>query len=584
MFKALKKNLSVADMWVCIGLLFFLWARLNYEDLGAVGGDIGFHYNRFLYFQTELMSGRLPFYYNYTLAGFGYGSSFFYGHWLFYLILPFEYLFGYKGFVGFHFVIYLFGGYFFNRKLMRVLHVKEERFASFLLALGPYFMWCFGYCCMLPCMVAQVLGILFLAYCVEFFRDKKNCWKPAIIFFIICGTHTIMAVLLTVASILVCIYYFDKKRLKDYIKFAIAHALVALYFGLNLLYHYDSHFAVNKISANIGQWLDRTLVWNMSPSVVLFFSGSTYCVPFFDILTLVLLVVLVVKRYKSKEPIKLKERVLFYACLLISILSTLYIFGYYFGGWFVGQFSFRFMTYVIIFFVVFALRKQIVGTKWKVIVGIGCVAYSFFILCTLQLKQADLGWSFNEIANGEYLDESCYNQTELGEYVNKLINKVEVNGEFVKPYHIDYGLVFTNDNKGLVERVDNLKQGNGYSTGVLEVYDTFASGDIVVFPKFYYRGYECTAISERSLETIQVPVTKSAHGMCQIEIPSGFEAKELRLYYSHPWFLILVDIISNGVFILYIVLAIIDGGRKKRTLQGGVQNDLKRVVNGEVGD
>lgn len=551
--KLLKRSesidLSIADIWVGV-FLFVLFAVSNIQHQGGYIGDEVFHMYRFLYFFEELRNGRLPFYYNYTCMGYGYGSPFFYGHILFYFYTPIYLIFGLGSFVPICHLFVLFGSYFFSRMLFKRLRVCNERFGAILYTTGTYFVMTFLCNTMLACAVAQTLGLLFICYCIDFFRDGKHILRSVVIFALIVGTHTITSVIMVVCAITICIYYFRWSRVKSYFLYLAFHALVSLYFACNLLYHYKVDFEVGSLNGIISE---SNTNYHLSNHIVgLDFDGYfTIC----SIGTFILCSVLFIERLRKKK-VSRKELVLAVGLVMGVVLSVSAVFKPLLGQTFL-QFSFRYMPYLVVLFYALALREEITKKWIKVTVIVESVILSFVIIFSLNISDWDralsdmnIDSSYLYIGNGEYLTSLDIGVTN---HLTEGIGVAYVNGE---PVQGDLGIrgqrgteyqrccALNYDLRGIAP-VDTIS-----STGVFSIEGDFHIGDRVVFPKFHYNGYQCNAGE----------VYEGEYDLC--EVICDKDCVQIELKYKHPIWLVIVDCISVFCALFAFMLSYTPLGRK----------------------
>ena len=186
-----------------------------YKDALLCNTDNVFLLNRAQQMLHCIRDGNIPFFYYDDFKGIGYGSAFFYGHLTLYPFLPLLLL----GKLPFLY------GYIMASLIMSIIGVKafvkrfcsNSRFVSDLYLLSISFFMLFVYTQLYACIMGQALGFLFLAYLVDFLRDKKSFLPSGLLFFLVINTHLLTAFVVFLIAVYMGIIYFDKNRIKEYV-------------------------------------------------------------------------------------------------------------------------------------------------------------------------------------------------------------------------------------------------------------------------------------------------------------------------------------------------------------------------------
>lgn len=548
-FQSWSKQFSTQDIFILVFIMLMVSVRIIYQTqaIGCKIGELGdelFLWYRFKYFYIELYSGRLPIYYNYTFYGLGFGSSFFYGHYIFYLLLPAYWLGGVNGFFFSYYFLILVCAYFFSRALMRRCGVKHDRFIAFLFITSSYFTTTYFTNTMISCLLAMVCSFLFLAYCIDFFRDGKNGFKATCVFFIIVGQHTITSVIALACCIVVFAYYYRSYRIRSYLWFLVANGISVAYFVLNLLYHYESDFLVKDINEQFAS-LDYYLSNNID-SFLRFSAPESVVAPmgigaYFTITLFIFLTGWSLYRIVTGET-KFKERLILYICIVLMGISNFYVFLYLEEHTvvFFGQFPYRYLLFVYLYVFVFATKGHDFY-KWvyPVLIVISVVSTLIFSH-GISGKPDEYVDSYRYIGNGEYLTSKCINFEESSKFYNEHIGYVtNQNGE---KFDLNTGVMKSEGSSDF----DMYKEWEDNdipfkTTGIMSAEGTFKKGDTLIFPKIYYKGFTSD----------YGEVTVTDHQLCQLTVAE--DTNVVNLYYTHPKWLWIVCLVSNIWFILLFV-------------------------------
>ena len=172
------------------------------------------------------------------------------------------------------------------------------------------------------------LGFLFLAYTIDFIRDNKKSGfiLSGIYYFLVINTHLLTALLCFIITVIVLIYYFDKNRFLDYLKFGLYVCVLCSYFLANFIYHSG---ALNDLKSINKFVITNVNVLNSYSFSVFPFEllgqrllGIHDGVIILDIVTVIVLLIVFIKNYKS---ISKKIKLLLLMSVLLIILCTKYV-------------------------------------------------------------------------------------------------------------------------------------------------------------------------------------------------------------------------------------------------------------------
>ena len=490
-------------------LLFFL----NGSGELQFSADLQFLYNRAFQFYDNITNGRSIFFFDNDFGGVGYGSPFFYGYLTLLPFLPFV-SFGFdtfiKLFIAVVIVLVYWGVDFFssrfteNSKLISSVFMLSSFIILFILS-NPMFANFYAF----------AFSMFFLGYCVDFFRDKKHGYEACLFFFLIMNTHIISALFSFLGCIVICLFYFDKKRFLEYCKFAILNIVLNIYTILNMLYHREALRDMSDVNAGI-------LVSNVTDgcmSAKFPFGGVLLSIlgieqsgyKYFNLVMLILLVLAFVIRIKTKsersKTFSWRETLSLPIILIGGILAINTIWQ------FIGtrintlfQFPFRYMFYFLVIILIISLRSL---DNKKVAIAlllsgiIDLILGGFCITPIPDEEKVSIPESFC-VMNGEYLSDAW-----IWDYDNYLKMRSEVTDQYGNTY--DY----TREKDGSI-RVTLTKPTDGL---------------VLTFPKLYYKGYRAWGSKELSVKS-------GYSNFCVVDV--GSELGVIVLEYKHPIWLVIL--------------------------------------------
>jgi hypothetical protein len=389
---------------------------------------------------------------------------------------------------------------------------RNIEFITFIIALSEFPLGMLCTSLMYANMYGISFALLFLAACIDFFRDKDSFVKASVMFFLLLNTHLISAIIGFICCVMICIYYFDKKEIIQYIRFALLTIGLCLYNIINVLYHSDiltstkdinktmleSNFVTYNTINNtyFGSFLLRRIIDTLG-------YGYTLCTYPILIITIGLFIKY---RHKIFEHNKVKKIVYIVLGLIGLIISSDFIWTKIMSVVNIPiQFPIRYILFIEIMLLVLTFREIcdiILVRVITVIQVITCVVSIFFVF-TMEFG---LAWVDNQVANGEYLDKSFV--WDIDEF-NK--NKSQVIDQ--------YGNTYTYDTDKQYLIVDLSSNTN--------------TNTIIQVPKLYYKGYVAKTKASMLTDSFDVSMGYSQFINVNVDNYTG----TLYVYYQHPLFL-----------------------------------------------
>lgn len=493
-----------------------------YKDALLCNTDNVFLLNRAQQMLHCIRDGNIPFFYYDDFKGIGYGSAFFYGHLTLYPFLPLLLL----GKLPFLY------GYIMASLIMSIIGVKafvkrfcsNSRFVSDLYLLSISFFMLFVYTQLYACIMGQALGFLFLAYLVDFLRDKKSFLPSGLLFFLVINTHLLTAFVVFLIAVYMGIIYFDKNRIKEYVLYFVYVLSLCLYFICNYFYHREALNDIQSISKfSLGSGIEvkfgYTVPVGLFESYV--FTKKLGCNTYFDICTFVTLIFLLIK---NRKKLSIKEKATIGVCVCLLILGLTQVWH-----WFnlhiltlPFQFSLRYVPFILVY--LYCISLQYAGKDLQIFLK----SYVLFLLILLFICY--------QLSNRPVMQE----YTEIDKYVG--------NGEYVSknfyytPSEIENATV--HDNNTVYDYTE--KKGKL----VVEI-NTNGTKKITV-PKLFYKGYKAKFNGEN------VKILSKITNFITVEVEGN---GTLEIYYSHPWWLKLLDL---GCLIEFMTAMIVFSERSKQ--------------------
>lgn len=496
------------------------------SDILVNNADMNFLYNRAIQMQSCLKDGNFTFFYYNDFNGAGYGTSFFYGGITLY---PFLIVINYgkRAFLLAYIVVTLilmqlgiltlYKRFSENYKNIAILPMMSVVFLTCLTKTGSYANY-----------LTLALSLFFLAFAVDFFRDRKSFIPVSLLYLILISSHLVTALLCFIFTVLLLVLYFDKSRLKDYAYFLIVTVLLCSYTIINMLYHSD---ILNRQLIISSKFKDAFS--NKDYSVILYFAdtypfkGILYNIIFSDyshngfsyINTALLLFCLILCRIRKLSVREFIVFILSIVFIILSVHKVWFTISIYLTGWI--QYPLRYAPYIIIVFILISFRYC--SKKRVYVLAVALCAIDLLVFPSIG--SVDEGYSNyityeDQIMNGEYLDSSFLFDNYIFE---DLSSSLRDNHGFSYDYTINKDKLYVN--------IDNY------------------NNDLVLrFPKLYYKGYVLeSTTSDESFDCIK--------GYSQfIEADIGDYSGELVLYYKHPDFLVLVYALCIAFTVVLIMI------------------------------
>lgn len=491
-------------------MYFLIWVVRNLD--GSYNSfDMYFFKNRLEQIHTCIAHGVAPVFYYNDFHGVGYGSSFFYGQLT---ILPFGVFDTDVGFklltlfipVIFYLSIRYFVGKFTDRNI---------GFITFLITTSEFPLGMVGMSLIYANMYGIAFALLFLGSAVGFFRDKDSMILPSLMFFLLLNTHLITTVIAFICCVMICIYYFDKKCIRQYFKFLGLNIALNLYQICNMLYHSD---VVNNTKQINTYLLNRGGISYLSVR-------NTYVGGFiFRVLTNItdygytlvtipigvfMIYLLIRNKHKLIQPKKkLIYLILSFVAIIISgetiwcaIMSVVKI---------PIQFSIRFVFFaeLVIFILTFREICGIIQIRViSIIQIISCLAVLVMVILNGVFADTGANASDWQVANGEYLDKSFEWNLDSFNYNREHVIDTKTGKEY--PYSVD----------------------NQYL--IVDLSDNTSSDTVIQVPKLYYKGY----VARTDVNIFSPSYTVSMGKSQFLNVDVGSYSGRLIIYYQHPIFL-----------------------------------------------
>lgn len=504
---------SKAVWWLAGVSIFVLFFIVCCRDGIATEPDFVFLYNRCFQMWDCFRNGYYPFLYYNDIGGIGYGSPIFYGQLTLVPFIPF--LASISTFVKIYYLCCLLLNFFGFRSFVKRFSCYGTLSACFYI-LGLPFMQL--YLSVLPANVLALgFGWFFFAYCVDFFRDGTGFYSLILTYFLIWQSNFNATILSTLVCFALFCVWFDRRRIKDYVRLFLFVFLLVSYNLVNMFVHRDSLVLVGYDTLfGHGNFEDA---WSLLSPVpfggfifrlvrMALFGGDRCC----GLTTSGVAAVFVVSLFRGYRFESRRYKI----CSCIVICSVFV--GYVLGLCYVWPELFR-LTGI---FIQFPIRYMVVIWGFLVLVLSRCIKPSKAVYIVLALAVLDVlvaSPNPSPIGAGGVDKAPQYFQLGFGEYTGEtFIQRVDVYEEYSSFVHSASGVTyeFTNEYNGV--SVDC--SGN---TG----------GDVITLPKLYYNGY--VAYGEGS-ETFAVRGGYSNY--CEVVV--GDYTGVLRLEYRVPFAVLLL--------------------------------------------
>lgn len=491
-----------------------------FSSLYSECGDNMFLYNRIWNMAECLKEGNLPWIYYKDLSGLGYGNSFFYPDLTLWFFVPLIFIGINKDIIiGIYWCLTILLNYLGLVFLCKRFTKNYVEIASIVL-LSPVYISATILFNLPACTMAHAFLYVFLALAVDFFRDNKSFIPVTAVLFFIINTNLVTALMGVIYCALLLVFYFNKKRWKEYIYFICLSAIVSSYIIVNIIYHSDfdmvlGHF--NEFGMDSVFYLSKIPVSN----IALYLTIDNIAhdgIRLFELGTLLIMVGVLAYRIQRKKISK-REIVAILIVILVYIFSIKDIFQMTLAKFKPTAFIYP-VRYILVMATVCTLiclryiKKRIILIASMILSFITCLGVVFII-----------GTGSTEEGSGIYTDSGI------------LFEHVYITGDYLKN-GMDLNI------NEMVEKSNVVIDQNGteYSwtekEGVIRVaVPNDMTKRVLRFPKLYYKGYTCTSYGK------EFNITMDESQFIVVDI--GTSGGEIVLQYKHPiglvilWFLVL---------------------------------------------
>lgn len=372
--------------------------------------DLMFLYRRARAMVWCIQDGNPPWYFYKHMTGYGYGCSFFYGQLTLYPFLPLVALFRQEVFI----LAYMWaagvsafvGAWCVGKRLcsspltVAIVTVGGVFESTIFLATG---MQCF--------LLGQGLGLIFLAYSYDFFAHRKNGVKAALVFFMVLGTNLMATLLSFVFCVVLCVLYFNPKRIKDYFWFLGLNLLICSYPLANFFYHYPDSTRQMDF-ATIGYATGSSASF---PTLCADFIPFRITSQWYALLEPVSFMLLLYGWKKSKT---LRGHLVFGVLFIYNMVANELVWSSFnIGTKLIYQFPFRPVLFMLVPAVAIASRAW--GKKIKLytcLISIFCVLAMCYKIIPYNLSDLDRHECFLDCINGEFLGSDAFLPDDYGRF------------------------------------------------------------------------------------------------------------------------------------------------------------------------
>lgn len=504
-------KISNKQFYTLLTWVVFLYALVfagNIKEYLAAG-DPAFLYHRAEGLFQSIKDCNFGIFDYASINGVGYGDTFFYGGLTlvpFLLIVPL----GLRNFVTTYFfagvVMHAYGVYTLTK---RVKGCDSKLFVLLYLS-NICVMTCFLFTVIMCSNFAVGLGYFYIAFLIDFFRDKKSCAKASLLFFLVFETHTLTAMMLFAITFILFVLYFNKLRIKDYIVFGVQCVLFCSYRICNILYHSDTlslcDFVVEQsLKKNTCYFGTEGLYFGGKLAQLIYHQLTNKKIIGYTYMDLVMLTLIVISIIKNRKKISKRCIALLVICSIGIVISQPNIWGKLNP---VIQFPIRYSPYLI-------LTLYLIGLRWlsnkrllRILLFFEIIVSSASIILGGKMSetfQSDYDWICDYVGAGEYLTFSI-----LDVDLAKLKEMSKQCIDLKTGHEYNYGF----EKEKMIVNVD-------YSEGNTRLR----------VPKLWYKGYICYNKDTGKKY-------KCESGLYQfIEIDLGNDTGKFIIKYTHPWWL-----------------------------------------------
>lgn len=536
--KIFSKSPKGYFLFCCIGIsIIYLLYLLSIKDSLLANSDSAYLVNRASQMLSCIKEGNIPFFYYKDFKGVGYGSSFFYGHLTLYPFLPFllsdeiTFLFVY---ICVAYIVNFIGAYMLARRL-----TKNYKFVT-IMYMSSTFMFMFVlYIHMFVNLMGVGLGFIFLSYIIDYMREEssKSLILSGLFYFLLINTHLLTSFICFLCCVMLLVYYFNKERLKSYLRLALYIIIICSYYIANFLYHISALNDLGEINRFIlGS--DNTIRNKFSISLFPFeYLGK--CILRIDntglcILDIIILAFMLVLFFKNRKSFSKKHKLLLLVGVFLLIFSLSPVWNWFNLEVYMlpFQFSFRYLPFLLIVMYCLILDK----VKNKDLRTFMC-SWSIFYLFIIMLVKISIHIPLYD----KY--ESIGKYTGNGEYVTDRFICTQSEFELLSTRIIDEDNIFykyTEQDGKLIFSVNTDK-------------DTY-----LTLPKLYYKGYVAYLNNKDELR-----IDEGYSQFIKVYVPQGSNGT-IYCYYKHPAWLILLDLFCLIIVFMSCINLIIIYKRKEK--------------------
>jgi hypothetical protein len=512
--------------------------------------DVQFLYNRAYQMYDCIIHGEVPFFYYNDNIGTGYGSAFFYGQLTLYPFLIFV-KFGLRPFIQAYSTVTILLTYIGARELSKRFTVNYE-LAAILYTASAYVLYSIDYIYLYANALGIAISLFFIAKCIDFFRDSKSSLPASVLFFLVLNTHTISALFSFIVCVVIMIMYFDKRKFKEYAKFALVTIVICSYFIINMIYHTNSSIQQNqrdislsltsegsKQSYKVSSRIFLSVIDSIFATIVLRLNTvSLKGMTVLNTFTTLLIIYTIIRNIK-----KLTKRQV--VCILLSITGLVLSISSIWDS--LSQKIYnpiqypRYIYYIILALIIITcihIRKDKITKILKVIALTCClmdtILFGFTNIDAFDATQEfQLGW---EESNGDYIS----NQLMSGEYLQSNFDWTPETIQYYSSHVTDQNVneyTYTKDTPYGSITVNNITTNNAELK--------------LIFPKLYYKGYTAYDENGNSYE-----ITDGYSQYCEVTIPPNTNIQSLTIIYNHPIWLRIWDLACLTLTILITIIYI----------------------------
>lgn len=489
-------------VFVIATLAIFITVALRcFDPLMVTEPDATFLYNRAYQMLDCIKNGYWPFLYYNDVGGIGYGSPIFYGQLTLLPFLPF--LGSISSFINAYclvrVVVNFFGFRFFVKRYSEYATIA----ACFYIMSVPFIF--FSAAGLYASVMGTGISWFFFGYCVDYFRDGKNFYLLILTYFLTWQCNFNSAVFAVIGCFFLFVCYFDKSRLRDYIRLFLSVLVLLLYNIVNMVTHLDSL----RLSDVSGWFLsdvsgERTLLSTLPfggfiPRFILNrdFEQDLAC-GFMQFGVLVVFLRYLPNLSRQSRSFKIRAGIVFAVTALGYVLGLHFIWGHVYNlthAFF--QFPIRYIIFAIGFVLVILARLIKPGKLVNFILVVCLVDIIAINPLTVSQWEGTPDFVFQRIVYGEYAGDS-------------FIRDMDVFNEYSTSVHAESGLSYS-----FVNEYNGLSVDCSTNPGV----------DSLVLPKLYYNGYKAYGSNGEVLS-----VYSGYSNYCQVDI--GSYTGTLRLIYE----------------------------------------------------